>query len=102
MDKSSVIYLISKTYVKDALAQMVPQEVRRKVFCEKQSVGQSEFFAAGNAGFKAEYQLTMFGPDYHGEPEAEVDGEIYSIYRTYRRKNDDIELYLRKPVGRNG
>lgn len=98
MDKSNVMHLVSKSYTVDSMKQRIPVETRRKVFCNIQSVTQSEFFAAGNAGFRAEFQVTMFGPEYHGEPEVELDGVRYSVYRTYRRRNDDIELYLRKLV----
>ena len=99
MDRSNVIYLVEKTYATDAIKQRVPIESLRKVFCNIASVGQSEFFAAGQAGLKPEYQITMFGPDYHGESEIELSGTRYSIYRTDRRQDDNIELYVQKRAG---
>ena len=41
----------------------------------------------------------MFAPDYKGEQNLEIDGEVYSIYRTYFAKNDMIELYVEKRRG---
>lgn len=51
---------------------------------------------------KAEYRVTMFAPDYDGEDTAEVDGTPYAIYRTYRRRDDMIELYLATKAGVSG
>ena len=38
--------------------------------------------------------VRMFEPDYQGEELAEIDGKMYRVYRTYRGKNEIIELYL--------
>lgn len=99
MDRSKVAYLITRSYHQDDLLQYVADEDKRKVFVSQQSVAQSEFFQAGQAGFKPELQLTMFGPEYHGETEVELDGIRYTIYRTYARRSDEIELYLQRRVG---
>lgn len=41
----------------------------------------------------------MFAFDYNGEDIVEIDGNRYSVYRTYRAKADEIELYLEKKAG---
>lgn len=102
MDRSNVLYLLTKTYTEDNLKQRIPTETSRKVFCDVSSVSQSEFFEAGRNGLKAAFQVTMFAYDYHGEQECLYGGVRYSIYRTYRRQDDDIELYLEKRVGSRG
>lgn len=99
MDKSRVLYLIHKTYRKDDILQPVAIEEKRRVFCNIQNVTQSEFFEAGRSGLKAEYRAVMFAPDYSGETEVELDGVRYTVYRTYHRRNDDLEVYLQKKVG---
>lgn len=99
MDRSRVLTLISKTFRVDDIQQRIAEEVRRDVFCNVRSVSQSEFYAAGSAGFKPQFQVTMFEPEYNGENECELDGQRYSIYRTYRRRDDALELYLERRVG---
>lgn len=99
MDEAAVLTLIRETYVTDAISQQVPKEIRREVFCEKVSVSASEWYNAGLKGLKAEFRMTMFAPDYEGEEIAILDGKRYSIYRTYQKKPDEIELYLAKEVG---
>ena len=112
MDRSSVITLISTTYTQDAIGQSVPVETQRDVFCNLRSVSRSEWATAGQMGLEAELVATMFAPDYRGEEIAEVlwpetEGSQpnpgtavrYGVYRTYRGRNDEIELYMERKAG---
>ncbi len=99
MDKSCVAFLISQIHSTDTLNQEISTESKRKVFCSITSVSASEWFEAGRNGLQAELRITMFAFDYHGEKIAEVNGQRYSIYRTFRSKPDEIELYLEKKAG---
>ena len=103
MDRSIAFYLVSDTYTQDAMGQQVATRTRRMVYGRINSVSRAEWSAAGEAGIKPEYQLTMFGPDYQGEKTVEMDvnGEtqVFGIYRTYQTTSDDLELYLEWKVG---
>lgn len=78
-------------------------EEKTDVFAEIGSVGQKEFFAAAQMGFKAEMKLEVRVDDYDGQPAAIVKNKRYSIYRTYIREDQMIELYLSDKIGvRNG
>lgn len=99
MDRSSVVTLISETYAPDAIGQMVATEKERDVFCNVQSVSQSEWFQGGQNGLNPEYKVTMFAPDYEGEKLVEFNGVRYGIYRTYVRQDELLELYLERKTG---
>ena len=94
-----MFYLLSVDHSVDSIGQYVEEVTERPVFGNVQSVTASEFFAGGQNGFKPEYRITMFGPDYEGEENLKLDGVVYSIYRTYRAKTDVIELYVEKRAG---
>ena len=102
MDRSNIAELISVTYSVDALAQRIPVEENRTVFCNIASVSQQEFFEAGRNGLKPEYRLTMFAGDYNNEMIAVINGQRYSVYRTYYGRNDSVELYLERKAGTDG
>ena len=57
-----------------------------------------EWFDGGRNGLNPQYRFTMFQFDYTGEKIIEYNGKQYTIYRTYNRSVDEIELYaeLRK------
>ena len=59
----------------------------------------AEFFDAGRSGLRAALKITVFDADYHGESIAVVDGVRYGIYRTYRAKGEQVELYLEEKAG---
>lgn len=102
MDKSNTLDLISQTYQADDIGQLIPSETVRQVFCSVSSVSRAEFYEAGRAGLKAAFQVIVPACDYNGEEECILDGVRYSIYRTYLRKGEDLELYLERRAGRIG
>jgi len=104
MDRSTPLVLIKKTYTADSIGQRIATETRRTVYCNIQSVSRAEFYAGGEHGLKPEYVATMFAPDYEGEETCEITinnvATTFAIYRTYLDKNEMIELYLEKKVGK--
>lgn len=99
MDRSIVFTLISVEREQNTFGQWVEQITRSTVYGQISSVSQDEFFAGGANGYKPEYRITMFAPDYNDEQRCEIDGVEYSIYRVYRRRNDVVELYLERRTG---
>lgn len=99
MDRSIQFKLIALNETQDDIGQFIEDPSVRVVYGQIASVSASEFFSAGQNGFKPEYRITMFGPDYEGEHDCEIDGERYSIYRVYRTRYDKVELYLERRVG---
>ena len=74
-------------------------EERQEVFAKAESIGQKEFFAAAQTGFKAEFKMTVWQSDYEGQNIVELNNQRYSVYRTYLRSDEHIELYLTSKVG---
>ena len=99
MDRSIQFSLISKTREKNEFGLYEETVTLKSVYGQISSVSASEFFAAGQNGFKPEYRLTMFEPDYSGEDEVVIGNVIYSVYRTYHARNDMIELYVERRAG---
>lgn len=102
MDRSIVFNLLTATSTQDELLQWTETLTKRQVYGQKTSVTANEFFSAGQNGHSPEFRLTMFGPDYQGEELLELDGVIYSIYRTYQGRNDTLELYAERRRGDEG
>lgn len=74
----------------------------KTVFCNVDSVSRNEFFEAGRNGLNPEFVFTMFFGDYEGEHTLIYNGLAYAVYRTYRGRNDTIELYVQRKGGTNG
>lgn len=100
MDRSEVITLIAQNFTQDSLN--VPRELsttERDVFAQVQNVTGSEWFEGGRNGLNPEYRFTLFKYDYDGEQIVRYKDAEYSVYRTYERRTDEIELYCEKRKG---
>lgn len=101
MDRSSVITLVKEAYTTDDYGVQRKTTTEREVFCQVRSVSRSEFFEGGRNGLNPELQFTMFFGDYDDERTVRYDGRVYGIYRTYRARNDTLELYAERKGGTN-
>lgn len=102
MDRSNVITLVSYTKTQDEYGVWRQTPKRRMVYCQVDSVTQTEFFEGGRNGLNPEYRFTCFAYDYEGEEVLEYNSKTYGIYRTYMGRNDQIELYAERKGGTNG
>lgn len=99
MDRSTVIKLIKPNYTQDSIGQYIYAETERQVYCDVRSITRAEWFEAGRNGMQPIYIFAMFGPDYEGEQIVEYEGKRYGVYRTYRGRNETIELYVEEKGG---
>lgn len=95
---TDVIALVAKTITTDKYGNEVAKETERTVFCEVDSISQTEFYAAANTELNPEYKFTIFFGDYEGEEVVVFNGARYSVYRTYRT-GDNLELYAERKIG---
>lgn len=102
MDRSDEIILLTEERYQDALLVWHSRPAERRVFCSVSSVTASEFFEGGRNGLNPEYRFEIFFGDYAGEQLLRYKGDTYAIYRTYRAKNDVLELYAERKGGTNG
>ncbi len=100
--RSDVITLVAVTRTQNEYGQWIASETTKEVYCEVESVTQSEFFEGGRNGLNPEYRFTMFFADYNNEPIVEYKSQRYSVYRTYLNRNDKLELYVERKGGTNG
>lgn len=103
VDRSDVIYLLTpRPTVTSANGVKTKGYTERLVYCQVLSVSRNEFFEAGRNGLNPEYEFVMFSGDYKGERLVKYHDQTFAIYRTYRRRDDNIELYVQREGGVNG
>ena len=102
MDRSDVIELCRETKRQDNTGVWRETFTSKRVMCQVQSVSRSEFFEGGRNGLNPEYVFTVFFDDYNGEPLVMFKNKMYSVYRTYLRRTDKLELYCERKGGSNG
>ena len=95
---TDVLTLVAQTVALDDYGNEVATEVETTVFCEVDSITQTEFYQAANTELNPEYKFTIFFGDYDGQPIVIYNGVRYAIYRTYRA-DDNLELYVERKIG---
>ena len=95
---TDVITLVTQTITTDKYGNEVATETERTVYCEVDSISQTEFYAAANTELNPEYKFTIFFGDYEGEEVVVFNGARYSVYRSYRT-GDNLELYAERKIG---
>lgn len=98
MNKSDVAYLVTESYTQNDYGVMEKTTTTTQVFVNVTSVTSQEWFEGGRNGLNPQFRFTMFSHDYNGETIIEFNDKQYTIYRTYNRSVDEVELYteLRK------
>ena len=67
----------------------------KTVFCDMQSVKETEFFRAAERGVNAVYTAVMHDYEYDGQKFVLYNGVEYAVYRSYRKQDKEvIELTL--------
>lgn len=102
MDRSEVLTLISQERTQDDYGRWIVTTSDRPVYVQVDSITQAEFYEAGRNGLNPEYRFRMFAYDYQGEELCAYKGQQYAIYRTYKKRNDVLELYVERQGGSNG
>lgn len=99
MNQAEKIKLISKEYAISSIGIHTTVESKISTFAIRHSVSQTEFYSAGQQGFKPEARFDIYQTEYSGQDEMEVGGERLTIYRTYEREDGRVELYATKRKG---
>lgn len=94
-----VCKLISFTTTRDKIGQQIRSKQSRNIFCSKMSITRAEFNTAGNLGHKPTIMFIVDGDEYSKEQYLEFEGEQYSIYKTFQRADNFIELYCEVKAG---
>ena len=99
MNKSDVAYLVAESYTQNDYGVLEKTTTRTQVYVNVTSVTSQEWFEGGRNGLNPQFRFTMFQFDYTGEKIIEYNDKQYTIYRTYNRSVDEIELYTELKKG---
>lgn len=117
MDRSDVIYLIDFRHEQQAdYTFLSPEETLaiagvaivgravvgnpKEVYCDVKSITQTEWFEAGRNGIEhPAFVFIIYSYEYSGEEIVEYEGQLYGVFRTYRGRNEDLELHCEAKGG---
>ena len=99
MNLAEKIALISIEYTQDDLGEWIETRKETEVFALVESVTMNEFYQAGMQGFKPEFKMSVWLNEYDDQEILEYKEKPYRVYRSYRRSDGRIELYVTERKG---
>lgn len=78
--------------------EVIPAFEWRKVYADKQSVRQSEFYQGASAGLKPELMFVIRSVEFNNDEKVKYNGKEYAIVRTYD-KGENTELTVSSHTG---
>lgn len=100
MNLAEKIALVSIEYAQDDLGEWTETWTKTEIFGWIESVTMNEFYQAGMQGLKPEFKFTIWLPEYGGQEIVEYNDKLYTVYRTYRRDDGRVELYVTERKGK--
>lgn len=88
---SDVVELVGETFTENDMGDIIPNESRSKVFANKKSIRQSEFYQAQATGLKPAIAFEIHSAEYGEQEKLLYNKKTYNIIRTYD-KGEFIEL----------
>lgn len=101
-----IAFLPTITETKDELLQPVRTTIYdRRIFVEKSSQPRQEFFQlestrGGQVGLRRSCVLIVNTFEYDDEETVKFRDKVYTVYRTFDRKDEKTELYCEERAGR--
>lgn len=91
------VSLITQTYTRDDIGQLIPVDHTKSVIGIRRDVSGTEISEAGQRGIQASFVVDVWSVEYNGAEIVEINGLRYDVYRVYEnQKNGKTELYLEK------
>lgn len=94
-----VLDLVSVAYTVNDLGNSTEAETKTTVFCDRQSIRQSEFYQAQALGLKPELMFVIRTVDYNNESRLEYNSKKYNVIRAYDKSGELTELVCSGIVG---
>ena len=85
-------YLVTETHTTNSMKDIVTTETQRKVFCNKKSIRQTEFYQAAATALRPELMFEVRTADYSDEAKFKFGAKTYNIIRTYDKDGEITEL----------
>jgi SPP1 family predicted phage head-tail adaptor len=97
--KEDIITLIGSDVTYDNIGNPIKTPTSKEIYCVVESVTQSEFFQASQSVLKPQLKMIVCEFDYNGETLVKYNNKNYTVYRSYLRNDERIELYLTTKAG---
>lgn len=69
------------------------------IFCYELPISRSEFYMAGQANIEISKLIVIHPYEYDNQKIVAYEGEQYSVIKSYKANNEELELTLKQKMG---
>lgn len=95
-----VILLTENGFTRDKIGNKIPTYAKNALLASELPITRNEYYTAGQNNIELARAIIVHPFEYDGQKLIEIDNTTYSVTRTYKRNNEEIEIYLTQRVGR--
>ncbi|WP_171336092.1 phage head closure protein [Enterococcus cecorum] len=92
--------LTENGFTRDKIGNKIPTYSKDELLARELPITRNEYYTAGQNNIELARAIIVHPFEYDGQKLIEIDNTTYSVTRTYKRNNEEIELYLTQRVGR--
>lgn len=95
-----IALLTENGFTRDKIGNKIPTYSKDALLARELPITRNEYYTAGQNNIELSRAIIVHPFEYDGQKLIEIDNTTYSVTRTYKRNNEEIELYLTQRVGR--
>lgn len=95
-----IILLTENGFTRDKIGNKITIYAKNALLASELPITRNEYYTAGQNNIELARAIIVHPFEYDGQKLIEIDNTTYSVTRTYKRNNEEIELYLTQRVGR--
>lgn len=92
--------LTENGFTRDKIGNKIPTYAKNALLARELPITRNEYYTAGQNNIELSRAIIVHPFEYDGQKLIEIDNATYSVTRTYKRNNEEIELYLTLRLGR--
>jgi SPP1 family predicted phage head-tail adaptor len=79
----------------DKIGNKIPVFDEEVILAYEKEISRNEFYIAGQSDIEITKQIVIHPFEYNGQKKLCIDGEEFSVIRSYKISNEELELTLR-------
>lgn len=94
-----VLLTATDEFTKDKIGNKVPVFKEELILATEKQISRNEFYSAGQNEIEISKQIIVHPFEYSNQKTLKIEGALYSVVRSYKLNNEELELILKVKAG---
>lgn len=98
-DVEVVLFTVTDKFTKDKIGNKIPIFKEETILATEKEISRNEFYRAGQNEIEISKQVIVHPFEYSNQKTVKIEGILYSVVRSYKVNNEELELTLKEKIG---